>query len=331
MLSNLVKLPGARSPAPEALQAAIAAAEQEAREARAESGRLAAVAAVELDDRKAEAMLTQSRAEDRAARRAEARIPELREKLADALWTAKEQALQRYKKQLSTAARKAIAAFEAAAEANIALAAIKQAAGAELGAHASLVPTVIYTGLCLPDLIATWRRHTERALDSLDKMQLPRPPKPAAPGAQPQQPQQPQPLGIDGPVVLGAPTRPRAPANGNANRPAAVPAAPAPAPAPKREPRRDGPPGPGERQIHFLAAGGFSLPDGRDARAGDYVNLAADGAQEFVKRGVANFVDVQPAEKVAQLRHSPDTSAPAAVEGVFAAAIELPFSAGGSR
>jgi hypothetical protein len=38
-------------------------------------------------------------------------------------------------------------------------------------------------------------------------------------------------------------------------------------------------------------------------------------AQKFVERGVANFVDVQPAAKATHGSHSPDT-APTVVEGV---------------
>ena len=67
------------------MQAAIAAAQEEANSGRAEAERLVAASAAELDDDKAEALLTQSRAQDRAARRAEARIPELRERLAPGL------------------------------------------------------------------------------------------------------------------------------------------------------------------------------------------------------------------------------------------------------
>jgi hypothetical protein len=71
-----------RAETPETIAAEIAAAQEEARTARAESERLATLAATELNDDAAEEALRQSRSQDRAERRAEARIAELRERLA---------------------------------------------------------------------------------------------------------------------------------------------------------------------------------------------------------------------------------------------------------
>ncbi len=282
-----LKFPGARVAAPEALKQEIAAAQEQARAARAESERLATGAAAELDDARAEAMLTQSRAQERAARRAEARIPELREKLADALWAAREQAFQCYKKQLTAAAKKAITAFEAAAEANAALASLKQAASAELGNHVTQIPLLIYTGILLPDLVATWRRHTERSLQTMESAQLTRPtvPTPANDG-RPMLTPRPGPVALVGGVVVSNTTQA---ASAAPAKPAE--ATPAPKPAPKREPRHDRPPAPGQRQIKFMRNGTFPLPDGRTAGFGDRVNLAEADAEKIVRTGSADFVD----------------------------------------
>ena len=57
-----------------------------------------------------------------------------------------------------------------------------------------------------------------------------------------------------------------------------------------RPPYRDGPPREGEVQLHFLSGGGFALPDGRQARAGDYCNVVADVASRFATSGCANIV-----------------------------------------
>jgi len=101
-------------------------------------------------------------------------------------------------------------------------------------------------------------------------------------------------------------------------KPAEAAPTPPPVPVPKREQRHDGPPAEGERQIRLLGAGTFNLPDGSQAKIGDCVNVPAEVAQKYVERGVANFVDIA-------------SETPAAVEGVFAADIDLPFSEGGSR
>src|SRR4051794_39388697 len=89
----------------ETIAAAIAAADEETRTARAESERLAAVAAEELDDKVAEDALRQSRAEDRAARRAEVRAAELREQLAAATWQARERAFRQHQRDIARLAQ----------------------------------------------------------------------------------------------------------------------------------------------------------------------------------------------------------------------------------
>jgi hypothetical protein len=184
----------------------------------------------------------------------------------------------------------------------------------------------------MPDTFNIWRQHTERALAAMDQSDFPRPPKPRDPNA----PQDPRP----GPIFPrpGALVMARGEILSNRVAPAALPkpaeAAPAvtaakeenpmmptPTPTPttsKREQRRDGPPGPGERQIHILAGGTFDLGKGETARCDDYINLPTDQAEMFLKRGVANPVDVPPAP----------ASEPATVEGVFDAKIDVPFGKG---
>src|SRR3954454_8928265 len=91
----------ARAEIPEEIAAEIAAAQNEARAARAESERLAAVAAEELDDDVAERALRESRAQDRAARRAEVRVAELHEQLATATWQARDRAFRQHQRELA--------------------------------------------------------------------------------------------------------------------------------------------------------------------------------------------------------------------------------------
>src|ERR1051325_11522504 len=91
----------ARADTPETIAAEIAAAEAEARTARAESERLAVVAAEELNDDAAEKALRQSRSQDRAARRAEVRVTELRARLAAARWKERDQAFRRHQRELA--------------------------------------------------------------------------------------------------------------------------------------------------------------------------------------------------------------------------------------
>lgn len=308
-----LKKRSAAAATPEALQAAIAAAEEEAKHARSEAERLLAESQLELDDDKAEALLARSRAQDRAARRdIELRIPELKKQLVEAQWTARQASFERFKRELTRAGRDAIEKLQIAAAANFKLAQIRDAASKELGSHVTQIPYLLFSGLLLPDLIAAWVKHTARSIEQLEHTELPRPPTPgAAPDPRPG-PIHPRP----GPVVV---------ARGEilSNRVETAPAAPAavqetpapvPTPAPRRERRRDGAPGSGERQVHFLSGGGFSLPDGSLAGAGDYVNLPAEAAQKFVERGVANFVDV-----------------PALVEGHAKMEIDMSQLLGGGR
>jgi hypothetical protein len=297
----------------------IAAAEEEARTARAESERLAVVAAAELDDERAEDLLRQVRAQDRAARRAEALLPELRERQANVAWLLRQAAFEKHKKAIAAAAFRLIEAMEAAARANYAAAAARDLASQELGT-VSVLPLIMYGGLCLPDLVATWRRNVDRQLEQLERAELPKPPAPPVPRSQPYYP----PAPTDPPMLTPRPGKvtfagairnlpsdppPPPPASGEgASQPSAAPPA-----APKRQPRRDPPAGDGQTQIHFVAGGVFDLGDGTQARAGDYVNLAAEKAQPFVEKGVANFVDAKP---------PPETSA-AGVEGAVSAIVPL--------
>src|ERR1041384_4558577 len=98
MLALVTKSPG-RTVTPDAVEAEIAATAEEAHAARAEAERLAAVAAAELDDAAAETALVRHRAADRAARRAEARVPELRERLEDLRWQQRQKAFEDYRKR----------------------------------------------------------------------------------------------------------------------------------------------------------------------------------------------------------------------------------------
>jgi hypothetical protein len=47
-------------------------------------------------------------------------------------------------------------------------------------------------------------------------------------------------------------------------------------------------------QVYILNGGAFSLPDGTQARAGDYINVPKDTARKFAERGVANVVTAEP-------------------------------------
>ncbi len=309
----LVKNAIARRDKPTTTVAAqIAAAEEQVRTARAEAERLKAVAADELDDDKAEDLLRQVRAQDRAARRAEALLPELRERQADLAWLLRQALFEKHKKAIAAAARWTIEAMEAAARANYAAAAARDLASRELGNNVSALPLIIYGGICLPDLVAMWRRNVDRQLEGLERAELPRPPAPAVPRSRPYYPPSPP----DPPMLTPRPGRVAfagAVRNLTSDPPAAAPPPTASPATPKRQPRRDPPAGDGQKQIHFVAGGVFDLGDGTQARAGDYVNLAAEKAQPFVEKGVANFVDAKP---------PPETDA-TGVEGAVAASMPL--------
>jgi hypothetical protein len=285
------------------------------RATRAESLRLADIAAAELDDNRAEEALRESRAQDRAARRAEARLPELREQLVEAEWQVKQRLFQKYKKDTAAVALRLIAALEEAARINYAAAAIRNQASGAIGSDNTLIPLVAYLGVVLmPDTVEIWKKHTQRALEAMEQHEYPRPPSPRDPNAPQAVYRNPHP----GPIALRRGPLPKA-----AEAPAAQPAQqespmPAPTPTPKRQTRLDGAPAAGERQITFRSVGPFTLPDGSTAGMGDRVNLPAAEAERIVRStGAADFVDVQASEPAG------------VVAGVFDAKIELPFSGKG--
>src|SRR3954453_16235685 len=169
-----------RADTPEPIAAEIAATEQEARAARAESERLAAVAAAELDDHVAEDALRQSRAEDRAARRAEVRVAELRGQLATATWQARDRAFRQHQRDIARLAQRLFETMQAAVEANAALARARQAAIAEVGNDISTAPGA-FLGIPMADLFARWRGKAEEHLKQLAAATLPPPPVPSQP------------------------------------------------------------------------------------------------------------------------------------------------------
>jgi hypothetical protein len=164
------------------LAAEIDAAKNEAQLARAEAERLATAAADELGDDEAEELLRGARAQDRAARRADARRKELQERLAAATWQKRSAAFVRHRREVEVAARRVIEATEAAAAANVAAIHARELAVRELGGTAdTLFPRLFYNGLALPDLVAMWRHEAERQLDALARTELPKPTPPGAP------------------------------------------------------------------------------------------------------------------------------------------------------
>jgi hypothetical protein len=75
--------------------------------------------------------------------------------------------------------------MEAAAQANFVTAVARDLAHRELG-NCSQLPLIFYAGIALPDLVALWRKNTERQLEALDRAELPKPPTPPArPRSQP--------------------------------------------------------------------------------------------------------------------------------------------------
>jgi hypothetical protein len=262
---------------PEALAAEIAATEAESRTARADCARIAEAAAAELNDAEAESLLHEARAQERAARRAEARLPELRERLAEAQWKDRSAAFEKHRILIATAARKAIDAVTYAAGVNAASTAARAAASEELGTTLSQFPAIFYGGILFPDLVAMWIKQAERQLQQLDQAKLPRPRTLGT--ARSEVPQ-------SAPAVAPMPV----PAQAGA-QPQPSPAPPAPPPRVRRQQRRDPPPGEGERQIHLLRVGEIELADGSRAVQGDYVNLPVDRALVAVQGGVANYVD----------------------------------------
>src|SRR3954453_10381407 len=284
-----------RADTPEPIAAEIAATEQEARAARAESERLAAVAAAELDDHVAEDALRQSRSEDRRRRRAEARIAELREQLATATWQARDRAFRQHQRDIARLAQRLFETMQTAVEANAALARARQAAIAEVGNDISTAPGACL-GLPLPDLFARWRGKAEQHLRELAASSLQPPPVPSTPRTySPDEISRLRPI-REGTAALfvhaGIPLNTPAPASAVA---APAPAPPPPAPRP-RAALRDPPPGPGERQVHILTQGPISLKDGRQLKMGDKVNLPEAQARQFLANGAGDFVkfDAEP-------------------------------------
>src|SRR6187401_1960143 len=110
-----------RADTPETIAAEIAALQEEAREAGAEATRQAELARELLDDDEAEAAEARSRSEDRRRRRAEARITELRERLAAATWQARERAFRQHQRDIARLAQHLFDTMKTAAEANAAL------------------------------------------------------------------------------------------------------------------------------------------------------------------------------------------------------------------
>jgi hypothetical protein len=265
-----------RAETPETIAAEIAAAQEEARTARAESERLATLAATELNDDAAEEALRQSRSQDRAARRAEARIDELRERLAAAQWQQRDRAFRRHQKELAKLVQRVVETMREAVEANAALATARHTAIGEVGTSISVCPGP-YLGIPLADLFGTWRRQAERQLKTLESASLP--PPPPAPGAAPV-PIQPLPVPAKPPVaVVPQPV------------PAPVPP-PVPASRPKRQLRRDPAPPPGFKQVHIMRNDVIDVGDGTQAGLNDRVNLPEDNARRLVETGVGNYVDI---------------------------------------
>src|SRR5205814_6264861 len=105
-------------------------------------------------DERAESALRQSRAQDRAARRAEARLPELRAALSEAEWERKRRLFEKYKKGTAAVATRLIPALEEAGRINYAAAAIRNQASAAIGSDNTLIPFISSFGVALwPDAI----------------------------------------------------------------------------------------------------------------------------------------------------------------------------------
>jgi hypothetical protein len=260
----------------ETITTQIADAEAEAREASTEAARQAALARELLDDDQAEAAEARSRSEDRRRRRAEARIGELRERLAAAQWQERAVAFEKHRRILIAAARKAIDAIEQAARANAEIAQARHNASQDLGNEVNGLPLQFFGGILSPDIVAIWRRRTERELAAMDTAELPRPATPR-PSGMPQAPyRNPNTIEPAAPVKLAE----------------VVPPAPQPpAPAPKRQQRRDPPPGPGERQVHIMRRDTIDLGDGTQVGLNDRVNLPEAKARLFVERGLGDYVN----------------------------------------
>ena len=147
-----------RADTPEKIAAEIAASQAEAREAGAEAARQAELARELLDDDEAEAAEARSRSEDRRRRRAEARIAELRERLAAATWQAREAAFRRHRKLLVRQATRSCWPQRRLPRRTRLLSRRARAAIAEIGDD-SAFPALHYAGIGLPDSIRSWERN----------------------------------------------------------------------------------------------------------------------------------------------------------------------------
>ena len=155
----------------------------------------------------------------------------------------------------------------------------------------------------MPNTFGTWQKHTERALEAMDKAEFPRPAVPRDPATPQGVYRNPNPGALViargeilsnriAPLAAEKPAE-TAPAPAAGALPAKESPMPAPTPAPKRQPRHDGPPKPGERQIVFRGVGPFTLPGGGTAGLGDRVNVAAADAERMVRAsGAVDFVDM---------------------------------------
>ena len=140
-----------------------------------EATALKRAAEAELDDEKAEELLRQSRAQERAARRADTEIESLLKRLAAAERRRKEQVFSAHKHALRSQAERVIEAARALSAANIAAIEAFEAARAAVGSQQTerLLPRVHFAGIALPDLVGQWVRETERALSALARAELP--------------------------------------------------------------------------------------------------------------------------------------------------------------
>ena len=261
----------ARADTPEKIAAEIAAAEAEAREAPPKRHAWPSWPAnCSTMTRPRRGCASRAR-KIGAARRAEARIAELRERLAAARWQERDRAFRRHQRELAKLTRHLIDTMTVATEATAALARARKVAIAEVGNDISIAPPP-FLGIPLPDLFASWRRRVEPQLEALAKASLP--PPPPVPGAAP------------------APVQPVASRRGR------------PLPPYRNRRRLPRPRSPHQHRGHGSrfairrrgrASGKFTLPDigmiglkdGRQVTLGDRVNLPEDQARRILEPGAA--------------------------------------------
>ena len=159
---------------PETLRAEIAAAEEEARTARTKSVRLAEVAATELDDENAEEALRRSRAP--GSGRAPGRGAEsAASRTARQGRVAGEAAPFREVPHGDAGCRDAAhISIAGCRPANYAALSIRNEASSALGTDVGPIPMLAFLGIGpMPDTFAIWRKHTERALEAMEKTEYP--------------------------------------------------------------------------------------------------------------------------------------------------------------